>query len=71
MSPTVKTVIVTLGWLGCGSGGKTLSQKCKKKKKNHVRVGVWPRLTRSGSITPDRDIFTSIVCPSRPPERQL
>lgn len=33
MSPTVKTVIVTLGWLGCGSGGKTLSQKCKKKKK--------------------------------------
>lgn len=32
MSPTVKRVIVTLGWLGCGNGGKTLSQKCKKKK---------------------------------------
>lgn len=39
MSPTVKTVIVTLGWLGCGSGGKTLSQKCKKKKKKKITSG--------------------------------
>jgi hypothetical protein len=45
--------------------------KCVKKKKNHVRVGVWLKLTHSGSITPDRDIFIPIVCPSCPTERQL
>lgn len=31
MSPTIKTVIVTLGWLGCGNHGKTLSPMCKNK----------------------------------------
>lgn len=65
MSPTVRTVIVTLSWLGCGSDGKTLSHMCRN---NHVRVGMLLELTRLGSITPDRDILTSIVCPSRPTE---
>lgn len=38
MSPTIKTVIVTLrGWLGCGSHGKTLSQMCKNKSRQGGR----------------------------------
>lgn len=38
MSPTTKTVIMTLSWLGCGNDGKTLSPMCKRNSRQDGRV---------------------------------